>query len=621
MNRRNQRVFSCFCGNGISYEDEANLKNHIQRCDRYQKESPFFRFFSSLDLKQLPEVHLVAIKSEFLSYVDAVVQELQNKGYNPNQVNQIQNFQPNVNTFNNSESRMQSSMFSSRIIPQKHFISSDQVQCQGCKKGFDSNFDSDKIYYLNLCLHPFCKGCLIKQINTDFVNKAGVSCLTCNRDLVEYDYNNLIGKEKYEQLEQKMIQKMYNLVSCVKCKAQFEFVSGSAGQNVRDNNGQLLPPQLQQHYAENRFVCQNSECKQEQCRNCQAFPYHLGYNCENYRQFKQSKRCRYCDETITQINTNQPLALQDICSKEECVSKKKYTCQKINNCNHPCYGIKDELECLPCLHPDCAKNNADLRDNDSDQYCNICWSEGLGAGPCVQLGCKHIFHYECLKKRLDVKWISARIVFNFCFCPLCKQWMEFSLDCDLNNEMQKMLALYENIKKKSLDRLKFEERLKDEKLNDPHSPYYNQPQEYAMAIYAYFMCFKCKKPYFGGLKDCQRGLDEDKREFDPKELVCANCCEIPVENCPKHGKDYIEFKCKFCCSVAQWFCWGTTHFCEPCHKRQCNGDYVSKYPKEKLPKCAGGTKCPVGGSHKPNGEESALGCSLCRNAKDNQKEF
>lgn len=76
-----------------------------------------------------------------------------------------------------------------------------------------------------------------------------------------------------------------------------------------------------------------------------------------------------------------------------------------------------------------------------------------------------------------------------------------------------------------------------------------------MAIYAYFMCFKCKQPYFGGLKDCQRGMDEDKREFDPKELICANCCEIPVENCPKHGKDYIEFKCKYCCSVAQWFCW------------------------------------------------------------------
>jgi len=105
-------------------------------------------------------------------------------------------------------------------------------------------------------------------------------------------------------------------------------------------------------------------------------------------------------------------------------------------------------------------------------------------------------------------------------------------------------------------------------------------------------------------------------------LVCANCCDVlPLENCPKHGKEYIEFKCKFCCNVAQWFCWGNTHFCEPCHKRQCNGDYVSKYTKDKLPKCTGKNQCPLKMDHKPNGEEFALGCSLCRNLKDNQKGY
>ena len=34
-------------------------------------------------------------------------------------------------------------------------------------------------------------------------------------------------------------------------------------------------------------------------------------------------------------------------------------------------------------------------------------------------------------------------------------------------------------------------------------------------------------------------------QFDPKELICPNCCDIPIESCPKHGKDNIEFKCKF----------------------------------------------------------------------------
>lgn len=38
----------------------------------------------------------------------------------------------------------------------------------------------------------------------------------------------------------------------------------------------------------------------------------------------------------------------------------------------------------------------------------------------------------------------------------------------------------------SLDRLKFEELEKDERLTNPQSAYYKKPTEYAMAIYAYF---------------------------------------------------------------------------------------------------------------------------------------
>lgn len=54
----------------------------------------------------------------------------------------------------------------------------------------------------------------------------------------------------------------------------------------------------------------------------------------------------------------------------------------------------------------------------------------------------------------------------------------------------------------SIERLKFEECDKDEKLKDPKSPYFQKPNQYAMAIYAYFECFKCKNPYFGGRKNC-----------------------------------------------------------------------------------------------------------------------
>ena len=145
---------------------------------------------------------------------------------------------------------------------------------------------------------------------------------------------------------------------------------------------------------------------------------------------------------------------------------------------------------------------------------------------------------------------------------------------------------------------------------------------------SYYMCYVCKKPYFAGRRECgndpNMNNDDPNKNYDPKDCVCgkdANLSGVAGKtNCPKHGKDFIEYKCKFCCKIASWFCWGTTHFCEDCHKRKCNGDYVSKYSRDRLPRCNKAT-CEVGGSHPPNGEEFALGCSICRNNAENDKGF
>ena len=69
--------------------------------------------------------------------------------------------------------------------------------------------------------------------------------------------------------------------------------------------------------------------------------------------------------------------------------------------------------------------------------------------------------------------------------------------------MELSKLLYNQIEKKSLMRLKNEKRDQDERLQDPQDPFFFKPQEYAMAIYSYYMCFSCNKPYFGGLKSCE----------------------------------------------------------------------------------------------------------------------
>lgn len=88
--------------------------------------------------------------------------------------------------------------------------------------------------------------------------------------------------------------------------------------------------------------------------------------------------------------------------------------------------------------------------------------------------------------------------------------------------------------------------------------------------------------------------------------------------CPKHGMDFLEYKCRYCCSVAVFFCFGTTHFCDTCHD---DFQRLTNIPKMKLPKCPAGPKatqlmieeCPLHIVHPPTGEEFALGCGICRN--------
>ena len=84
-----------------------------------------------------------------------------------------------------------------------------------------------------------------------------------------------------------------------------------------------------------------------------------------------------------------------------------------------------------------------------------------------------------------------------------------------------------------------------------------------------------------------------------------------VADCKKHGSQYIDFKCRYCCSVSLWFCFGTTHFCDRCH---------TKLDKKCYP-CDGPASCPLKIEHPKNGTEYALGCGLCRESNINAKDF
>ena len=428
----------------------------------------------------------------------------------------------------------------------------------------------------------------------------------------------ILGEDKMAELEKIALMKLVgNLTQCPSCKEQNAFEEGQIDYTVKDTNGKRLSKQAAEDYAKHRCRC--GFCRKDFCINqqCNAVPYHLGYTCKEYYDLIHSKRCRYCDTPIKENNRG-PDA--DVCNESECRTKYLASCKKTLACGHKCFGVSGELKCPPCIDDECKYFKGEFGQK-KDDFCIICYVEGLGSSPMLELSCGHYMHYFCVKTRLETKWIGPKITFNHCLCPSCNKWF----DCPSVPEIHKMIEenkkLYEEIKEMSLKRLKFEGLDKDPRLSDRSSPWFGKMEEFALKRLSYYMCYVCKKPYFAGRRECgndpNMNNDDPNKKFDPKDCVCgkdANLSGVAGKtDCPKHGKEFIEYKCKFCCKIASWFCWGTTHFCEDCHKRQCNGDYVSKYTKDRLPKCNKAT-CEVGGNHPPNGEEYALGCSACRNA-------
>ena len=139
--------------------------------------------------------------------------------------------------------------------------------------------------------------------------------------------------------------------------------------------------------------------------------------------------------------------------------------------------------------------------------------------------------------------------------------------------------------------------------------YYNKPLEFAMHTCAFYECNSCKKPYYGGLIDCEEEMaqaDEMKKE----NLLCLKCQKqaysFGTTSCAKHGDEFITWKCMWCCSEALFRCCGNNYyFCEECH------DVGKKWEDCK------GVNCPLGVPHPPIGDNKMisampLGCSVCR---------
>ena len=95
----------------------------------------------------------------------------------------------------------------------------------------------------------------------------------------------------------------------------------------------------------------------------------------------------------------------------------------------------------------------------------------------------------------------------------------------LKDVLEPIRNLYEDVHRKALMRLEYEGLHKSEVITTPGARYYNDPAGFAMDRYAYYVCFKCNKAYYGGEARCDEQMQVGD-DYNPAELVCGACSDV-----------------------------------------------------------------------------------------------
>eukprot|EP00455_Lapot_gusevi_P055190 TRINITY_DN8963_c0_g1_i1.p1 TRINITY_DN8963_c0_g1~~TRINITY_DN8963_c0_g1_i1.p1 ORF type:complete len:201 (+),score=22.47 TRINITY_DN8963_c0_g1_i1:53-655(+) len=183
-------------------------------------------------------------------------------------------------------------------------------------------------------------------------------------------------------------------------------------------------------------------------------------------------------------------------------------------------------------------------------------------------------------------------------------------------ESKKVEVLYQDILERVQKLIEIEHLEQDEKVTTEGSKWYNDALGMGFHVFAFYMCHMCTNPFFGGRRECEPNAEA---EVKPDEIICTSCSDLAGKNCgkPEHS-DFVMWKCRFCCNMATWFCWGSTHFCEFCHSNDPWGRAKGTASGQaERATCAGPGKCSIVLPHKNGIDqdcELCLGCGQCMGA-------
>ena len=194
--------------------------------------------------------------------------------------------------------------------------------------------------------------------------------------------------------------------------------------------------------------------------------------------------------------------------------------------------------------------------------CYICLDEKK----LKKLSCNHHVHKDCLQSQVNHLVEKGSVLLpRHGQCGLCGKWIQKK---DVSSKYHQSI-IYEL--KAACNNLE-EERLSQQR---------------------FFRCYYCKALFKGQKVPCA----EDENDIpDPATVRCYHC----RDKCAIHEEEYLNYKCRYCCNVASYFCGYGNHMCPSCHDIQMVRDCVGE---------SGGCD----GNHPPNGTTSfCLGCTMCK---------
>ena len=117
----------------------------------------------------------------------------------------------------------------------------------------------------------------------------------------------------------------------------------------------------------------------------------------------------------------------------------------------------------------CLEEGCKLSSGNGEDYCAICWVEGLNQAPSIKLDCGHLFHKHCVEKQVSTGWVGSRILFNFLNCPSCKKEIHHP---KLESKLKKHYKLKKQVVEKAKKRVHLEGLNNDPRLSEKGGKYY-----------------------------------------------------------------------------------------------------------------------------------------------------